>query len=59
MEDDFKVTIAPDEETAFWTRVQDKCKNDIKEMRRNVIINEAIIDCAKKQINKEEEKDGE
>ena len=53
--EDLNIKIATNSEEAFWTKVKDKCTNDITEMRRNIIINEAIIECAKNKINEEKE----
>ena len=44
-----KIALNPDE--AFWTQLKEKCEKEIDNNRREIIINEAVIQLAEKKIN--------
>lgn len=44
------VTIAPDPDVAFWTRVNKEAIKRNEEMRHEIIINEAIIRLSEEKI---------
>lgn len=51
--DKLGIKIAENPDQAFWTQLKEKCMRDIETHKREIIINEAIIELSEQKINEE------
>lgn len=55
MDEDLGIKIGT-EEQGFWEKLLKKCREEIENNKREIIINKAVIRLAKRKINYEKEK---